>query len=127
MDEKSAIGAKAALFVCYPRCSTCAKARAWLEANRVRYRERNISTQNPSYDELRRWHAASGLPVRRFFNTSGRAYRALDMKDRLPGMSDDEALRTLATDGMLVRRPIVVSAHKVLVGFNAETWSGALL
>lgn len=115
------------LFVCYPRCSTCAKARAWLNAHGISFTERDIKTDNPTFEELSAWHKASGLPIRRFFNTSGQLYRALKVKDELPGMSDDEALRLLATNGMLVKRPIVVSAHKMLVGFAPTAWETALL
>jgi arsenate reductase len=116
-----------ALFVCYPKCSTCAKARKWLDEHQIDFHERNIKTDNPSTQELSLWLKLSGLSIRRFFNTSGQSYRALDMKDRLPSMSIEEAVATLSTDGMLVKRPILVSGSQVLVGFHEDTWSEALL
>ena len=117
---------QAPVLVCYQHCSTCAKARTWLREHHVDYEERDIRGNNPSYHELKAWWRRSGLPVRRFFNTSGRSYRALHVKDRLPTMSDDDALRLLATDGMLVKRPLVVSAHGILVGFRPDEWAAAL-
>ena len=114
------------LFVCYTPCSTCAKARAWLNERHIAYTERNIRSDNPNVAELRDWYHRSGLPIRRFFNTSGRSYRALGLKDKLDGMSDEQALTLLSTDGMLVKRPIAVSAHTVLVGFAPTAWQEAL-
>lgn len=114
------------LFVCYPRCSTCAKARAWLDGQGIAYTFRDIKEDNPTYDELKAWHAQSGLPLRRFFNTSGLQYRALGLKDTLNGMDEEAQLRLLATDGMLVKRPIVVAEGYVLVGFKEDEWAGAL-
>ncbi|MCI1211718.1 MULTISPECIES: arsenate reductase family protein [Bifidobacterium] len=118
--------ADALLFVCYSRCSTCAKARRWLGEHDIAFTERDIKTDNPTKAELTAWYHASGLPIRRFFNTSGQIYRALGLKDKLPAMSDDEALELLATDGMLVKRPIVVTAHGILVGFAPEVWRTSL-
>ncbi|RBP98232.1 ArsC family transcriptional regulator [Bifidobacterium aemilianum] len=116
-----------ALFVCYPRCSTCAKARTWLDEHGIDYRERDIKTDNPTAKELAEWQQRSGLSVRRFFNTSGQLYRSLGLKDKLDTMRDKEAFDLLATDGMLVKRPIIVSANSVLVGFRAGLWKEALL
>lgn len=115
-----------ALFICYSRCSTCAKARTWLNDHNVDFTERDIKHDNPTLDELNRWHRKSGLPLKRFFNTSGQLYRNLGLKDKLPSMSAHEQLEILATDGMLVKRPIVVSANKILVGFSPEAWRSAL-
>ncbi len=114
------------LFVCYPRCSTCQKAKAWLEAQGVSYGFRDIKQQRPTQDELRAWQAASGLPLLRFFNTSGMPYRALGLKERLPAMSEEEQFALLATDGMLVKRPILVGRGVVLVGFKPDEWRAAL-
>ncbi|KFJ04102.1 arsenate reductase family protein [Bifidobacterium subtile] len=114
------------LFICYSRCSTCARARRWLGEHDIEFTERDIKTDNPTTTELAAWYHASGLPIRRFFNTSGQVYRALGLKDKLPSMSDDEALELLATDGMLVKRPIIVTAHAILVGFAPEVWRTSL-
>ena len=114
-------------FICYPKCSTCQKARKWLEANGIAFEERHITEANPTADELRQWHAKSGLPLRRFFNTSGMKYRELALKDKLSEMTDEEQFALLATDGMLVKRPILVTADKVLVGFRESEWADALL
>lgn len=116
------------LFVEYPRCSTCRKAKKWLDEHEVAYEDRHIVEQNPSADELRAWIVASGLPVRRFFNTSGKRYRELGMKDRFAaGITEDECISLLAEDGMLVKRPVVVGEGFCLVGFNEEQWAGRLL
>ena len=115
------------LFVCYPKCSTCKKAQTWLEDQGLDYQLRDIKTQNPTQEELRQWHAQSGLPLKRFFNTSGQQYRALGLKDRLPHMTQEEQLALLATDGMLVKRPILLDGDKVLVGFRQGEWEAALL
>ena len=114
------------LFVCYPKCTTCQKARAWLEARGLDFQVRDIKEDNPTGEELRRWHAASGLPLKRFFNTSGLQYKALGLKDRLPGMSEDEQFALLAADGMLVKRPILVGDGFVLVGFKPDQWAEKL-
>lgn len=115
------------LFLCYPKCSTCKKAQTWLEDQGLDYQLRDIKTQNPTQEELRQWHAQSGLPLKRFFNTSGQQYRALDLKDRLPHMTQEEQLALLASDGMLVKRPILLDGDKVLVGFRQGEWEAALL
>ena len=115
------------LFVCYPKCSTCKKAQAWLDTHGLSYQVRDIKTQNPSEEELRRWHSESGLPLKRFFNTSGQQYRGLELKDKLPQMTEDQQLALLATDGMLVKRPILLTGSKVLVGFKEAEWEAALL
>lgn len=116
------------LFMEYPPCSTCQKARKWLDANGVAYTARHIKEQNPTYEELKQWYISSGLPLKKFFNTSGLVYRGLELKDRLPTMTEEEQLRLLATDGMLVKRPLVVLEDgTVLTGFREAEWSKALL
>lgn len=114
------------LFVYYPKCSTCQKAKKWLEEKGAPCELRDIKAERPTEEELRAWHAASGLPLKRFFNTSGLQYRALELKDRLPGMSEDEQFRLLASDGMLVKRPILVGEGFVRVGFRPAQWDEAL-
>lgn len=111
------------LFVCYPRCSTCKKAQKWLDEHGVSYDYRDIKEDNPTESELREWLEKSGLDVKRFFNTSGQLYKSMGLKDKLPDMSVDEKLRLLATDGMLVKRPILIDGGSVLVGFKEEEWS----
>ena len=113
------------LFVCYPKCSTCQKAKAWLDAHGVSVTVRDIKTDRPTAEELRAWHARSGLPLKRFFNTSGLAYRALALKDKLPDMAQDEQLELLAADGMLVKRPILIGKDFVLAGFRPAEWETA--
>ena len=115
------------LFVHYPPCSTCQKARRWLDEHEIAYTARNIKEENPTYEELKSWLHASGLPLPRFFNTSGMIYKSLGLKEKLPTMSEEEQLRLLATDGMLVKRPILVNDDVVLVGFRETEWTGALL
>ena len=110
------------LFLCYPKCSTCQKAKKWLEEQNINYTERNIAVSNPSYEELKEWHARSGLPLKRFFNTSGLLYKEMKLKDKLPTMSEDEQLKLLATSGMLVKRPILIDEDTVLVGFKEAEW-----
>lgn len=114
------------LFICYPKCTTCQKARNWLNAHGVAYAIRDIKTENPTEAELRNFWARSGLPLRRFFNTSGLAYKALALKDKLPSMSEDEQFALLATDGMLVKRPLLVTDDFVLVGFKEPEWEARL-
>ena len=114
------------LFVCYPKCSTCQKAKAWLDAHGVSVTVRDIKTDRPTAEELRAWHARSGLPLKRFFNTSGLQYKALGLKDKLPEMSEEEQLALLATDGMLVKRPILVGENFVRTGFRQAEWETAL-
>ena len=110
------------LFICYPKCTTCQRARKWLEEHKVKYTERNIATDNPTYEELKEWHKTSGLPLKRFFNTSGMLYREMQLKDKLPSMSEEKQLKLLATDGMLVKRPLLIARDKVLVGFKEAQW-----
>ena len=114
------------LFICYPKCTTCQKAKKWLEAQQIAYTERHIAEDNPSYDELKEWHAKSGLPLKRFFNTSGLLYKEMGLKDKLPAMSEEEQLQLLATNGMLVKRPLVVDGDTVLAGFKEAEWGEAL-
>lgn len=111
-----------ALFVCYPRCTTCKKAEKWLEEHGVEIRKRHIAEDNPTADELRSWHEMSGLPLKRFFNTSGQVYRNNNIKDKLKDMSEDDQYALLAQDGMLVKRPILVLEDKVLVGFKEKEY-----
>lgn len=116
------------LFLEYPPCSTCKKARKWLDDHGLTYTARHIKEENPTYEELSRWLEVSGLPIKKFFNTSGLQYKALGLKDKLPQMSQDEQLRLLSSDGMLVKRPIVVTEDgSVLVGFREEQWTQVLL
>lgn len=115
------------LFVCYPRCSTCKKAQKWLDEKGISYTLRDIKEENPSYDELREWYERSGLDIKRFFNTSGQLYKSMALKDQLPSMSVEEKLTLLSTDGMLVKRPIMVSDDSVLVGFKEQEWAEKLL
>ena len=114
------------LFLQYPPCSTCQKAKKWLDDHGLAYEDRHIKLENPSYEELKIWYERSGLPLKRFFNTSGLQYRALELKDRLPGMSEEEQLRLLATDSMLVKRPIVVAGDRILTGFKEAEWEKLL-
>ena len=114
------------LFICYPKCTTCKKAEKWLDDIGVSYTVRDIKTDNPSYDELKEWHKKSGLQLKSFFNTSGMLYRSLDLKEKLPHMSEEEMLELLATDGMLVKRPILIDGDTVLVGFKQAAWENAL-
>lgn len=114
------------LFVWYPKCSTCQKAKAWLDACGFAYEARDIKTENPTLDELRKWYQMSGLELKRFFNTSGMLYKEMKLKDRLPAMTEEEQLALLASDGMLVKRPIVISEDRVLVGFKEKEWESAL-
>lgn len=114
------------LFLCYPKCSTCKKAQNWLDSQGISYQVRDIQAQRPTREELEDWYHRSGLPLKRFFNTSGLAYKALGLKDKLPKMSEGEQLDLLATDGMLVKRPLVVTGDTVLVGFREVQWADAL-
>ncbi len=114
------------LFLCYPKCSTCQKAKAWLDEHGISYELRDIKTDNPTAEELTLWYRKSGLPLKKFFNTSGLQYKALGLKDKLPGMSEAEQLALLATDGMLVKRPLLVGDSFVLTGFRAAEWEAAL-
>lgn len=114
-------------FICYPKCSTCQKARKWLEANHLEFTERHIIEENPSYEELKKWYAESGLPLKKFFNTSGMLYKEMHLKDKLPAMSEEEQLKLLATNGMLVKRPLIVNGNMILTGFKEAEWEKALL
>lgn len=114
------------LFVCYPKCTTCQKAKQWLEANGIAFAERNIKENNPTREELQEWQKKSGLPLKKFFNTSGLRYRELNLKDKLPAMSEDEQYRLLASDGMLVKRLLLIGDGFVLVGFVEAEWKAAL-
>lgn len=115
------------LFVQYPPCSTCQKAKKWLDNHGIAYTDRHIKEANPSYEELKNWHTRSGLPLKRFFNTSGLLYKSLLLKEKLPTMTEEEQLQLLATDGMLVKRPLLVLEDKVLVGFKEKEWEEKLL
>ena len=114
------------VFICYPKCTTCRKAKQWLEANGVLFEERHIKENKPTIEELKKWHEKSGLPLKRFFNTSGQLYREMKLKDRLPEMSEDEQYKLLASDGMLVKRPILIGDDFVLVGFKESDWKATL-
>ena len=110
------------LFIQYPKCKTCQKAKKWLDENNIEYTDRHIKEENPSYEELKSWYEKSGLPLKKFFNTSGVLYKSMQLKDKLPDMSDEEQLRLLASDGMLVKRPLVVKCDTVLIGFKEAEW-----
>ena len=114
-------------FICYPRCITCQNARKWLESNGIEYELRDIKLEPLTREELCEWYRASGLPLKRFFNTSGLLYKSLELKDKLPDMSEDEMLTLLSSDGMLVKRPLLIDGSTVLVGFKMADWSAALL
>lgn len=113
--------------LCYPQCGTCRKAVKWLEAAGIKYRYRDIKSENPGREELAAWHKKSGLPLKKFFNTSGLLYKSMDLKSRLPEMCEEEMLDLLAGDGMLVKRPLLIGEDFVLVGFREEEWAGHLL
>lgn len=110
------------LFIQYPPCSTCQKAKKWLDANGIVYTDRHIKDNNPTYEELKAWYDLSGLPLKKFFNTSGLVYKSLNLKEKLPAMTEEEQLRLLASDGMLVKRPLVVKGSTVLTGFREGEW-----
>lgn len=115
------------LFLEYPPCSTCRKAKKWLDDNGISYTARHIKEENPSYEELKNWLEKSGMPVKKFFNTSGMIYRDLGLKDKLPAMTIEEQLQLLATDGMLVKRPLVVGEDFILTGFKEKEWAEKIL
>lgn len=115
------------IVLCYPKCSTCQKAMKWLQEHGISYIERDIVKDNPSYEELKEWYQKSGLPLKRFFNTSGLLYKEKQLKDRLPSMSEEEQLQLLATNGMLVKRPLVVMENAVLTGFKEKEWEQEIL
>lgn len=110
------------LVLCYPKCTTCQKALKWLDDHSVQYEVRNIKEDNPTIEELTEWYNKSGLDIKRFFNTSGLLYKSMELKDRLPGMSDDEKLALLSTDGMLVKRPLIISGKGIYTGFKEKEW-----
>lgn len=110
-------------FICYPKCTTCQKAKKWLDEHNVEYTLRHIAEDNPNIEELKEWHAKSGLPLKKFFNTSGLLYKELQLKDKLKAMTEEEQFELLATNGMLVKRPIAVTEDTVLVGFKEAEWA----
>ncbi|WP_024832029.1 arsenate reductase family protein [Ruminiclostridium josui] len=114
------------ILICYPKCTTCQKAKKWLEVNCIAFEERNIKENNPAIEEVKDWHKKSGLPLKKFFNTSGLLYKELKLKDKLPTMSEEEQYSLLASDGMLVKRPIFIGDNFVLVGFNETDWKAVL-
>ena len=114
------------LFIEYPKCSTCQKAKKWLEEHGIAYQDRHIKEENPTAEELRGWHKKSGLPLKKFFNTSGMLYKSMELKDKLPGMSEEEQYELLGTDGMLVKRPLIVGEDFVLTGFREKEWEEKL-
>ena len=114
------------LFIEYPKCTTCQKAKKFLTDNGVEFTARHIKEDNPTYEELKLWYEKSGLPLKRFFNTSGLLYKSMDLKSKLPEMSEDEQLKLLSTDGMLVKRPILITEDKILVGFRENEWLDAI-
>lgn len=109
-------------FICYPRCTTCQKAKKWLDDNKIEYELRDIKTDNPDYDELKNFYSLSGQPLKKLFNTSGLLYKSMDLKNKLPEMNEEEMLSLLSTDGMLVKRPLLVSDKFVLIGFKEKEW-----
>ena len=113
-------------FICYPKCTTCQKAKKWLDDNKMEYELRDIKLNNPTLEELTEWYKKSGLPLKKFFNTSGLLYKSMDLKNKLPDMTEDEMLQLLSTDGMLVKRPILVADNFVLVGFKESEWNEKL-
>ncbi len=114
------------VFLCYERCTTCKRAKAWLIDRGIAFTERPIKEENPSLEELRQWYQRSGLPLKKFFNTSGLLYKSMELKDKLPAMTEEEQLQLLATDGMLVKRPMLIMEDKVLVGFRENEWAEVL-
>ncbi|MCH5255503.1 MAG: arsenate reductase family protein [Lachnospiraceae bacterium] len=115
------------LFLQYPKCTTCQKAKKWLDEHHITYTNRHIVEENPSYEELKQWYEKSGLPLKKFFNTSGLLYKEMQLKDKLPAMSEEEQLKLLATNGMLVKRPLIVEDDMVLTGFREAEWTEKLL
>ena len=115
------------LFLCYPKCTTCMKAKKWLDDHKLSYELRDIKTENPTYEELKSWYEKSGLDIKKFFNTSGLLYKSMELKDKLPAMSEEEKLKLLATDGMLVKRPILITNDNVLLGFKEADYEKTVL
>ena len=114
------------VFICYPKCTTCQRAKKWLEENNYKYTLRDIKTEQPSYEEIKKMHEQSGLDIKKFFNTSGLLYKSLGLKDKLPNLSIDDKYKLLSSDGMLVKRPLLLVGNNVLVGFKADQWSVAI-
>src|SRR5690554_851722 len=115
------------LFIEYPKCSTCKKAKKWLDEHKIEYTNRHIVEDNPTYEELKKWYKISGLPLKKFFNTSGILYREMNLKDKLPNMSKVKQLRLLSSNGMLIKRPLIVKDEEILIGFKEDKWAEALL
>lgn len=115
------------IVLCYPKCTTCQKAQEWLDKKGIKYELRNIKEENPSYEELKNWYEQSGLPLKKFFNTSGLLYKSMHLKDKLPQMNADEQLKLLASDGMLVKRPLVAGCDFVLTGFKESEWEKTIV
>ncbi|MGN1131623.1 MAG: arsenate reductase family protein [Ruminococcus sp.] len=115
------------LFIEYPKCTTCQKAKKWLLDNGITFEDRNIKEENPTYEELKDWHEKSGFPLKKFFNTSGLIYRSMNLKEKLPNMTEDEQLKLLATDGMLVKRPLIISENLIIVGFRQKEYEEKLI
>lgn len=113
-------------FICYPKCTTCQRAQKWLDENGIPYELRNIKEENPKAEEIEKWYKASGLPIKKFFNTSGLLYKSMNLKEKLPSMSDAEKISLLSTDGMLVKRPILIGDDFVIVGFSEAEWGKCL-
>ena len=124
--QKIYLGGIQVLFIEYPKCTTCKKAKKWLDEQGIDYIDRHIKEENPTAEELKKWHEISGFPLKRFFNTSGMLYRELGLKDKLPGMSEEEQYALLASDGMLVKRPLLIGEDFVLTGFKEEQWKEAV-
>lgn len=114
------------LFLCYPKCTTCQKAKNYLDNHHITYEFRDIKENNPTYDELKKWYRKSGLDIKKFFNTSGLLYKSMELKDKLPNMTEDEKLKLLATDGMLVKRPLLITDDKVIIGFKESVYEEEL-
>ena len=115
------------LFIEYPKCTTCQKAKKWLLGNGITFEDRNIKEENPTYEELKGWYEKSGFPLKKFFNTSGLIYRSMNLKEKLPNMTEDEQLKLLATDGMLVKRPLIISEDLIIVGFREKEYEEKLI
>ena len=115
------------LFIEYPKCSTCQKAKKWLDTHKISYTDRHIVENNPTYDELKGWYEKSGMPLKKFFNTSGMLYKEMQLKDKLPEMKEEEQLKLLASNGMLVKRPLIIEGNTVLIGFREAEWTEKLL
>lgn len=114
------------LFIEYPKCTTCQKAKKWLSDNGLAFEDRNIKEENPTYEELKAWYLKSGMPLKKFFNTSGLIYRSMNLKEKLPTMTEDEQLKLLATDGMLVKRPLIITDEQIIVGFRQKEYEEKL-